>query len=418
MIFRRLIGLGVLAGLFVFAHSGATTGLEGRVIDMVTENPIAGAMVTVADEMVITNEVGEFTINSNGSRVMARAPGYRAVTMAIETSDHNRPPVVRLSPFTPKALYLSFYGVGSKPIRDAALKTIRENHDLNALVIDVKGDRGLVAFKTNVSLAHVAGADRITTIPDMPALIKELHDAGLYVIARIVVFKDDPVANARMDLAVKTADGSTFHDREGLAWTDPFRREIWDYNVALAVEAARAGFDEIQFDYARFPDTKGVHFSEISTMSSRIAAITGFLAQARRQLTPYNVFLAVDVFGYICWNLDDTQIGQRLEDILPLVDYVSPMLYPSGFSFGIPGYPDPVLHPREIVRLSLDRALARTHVSRLRFRPWLQAFKDYAFDRRIFDADEVKAQIDGAESFGADGWMLWNPRNDYTGLGF
>ena len=149
-----------------------------------------------------------------------------------------------------------------------------------------------------------------------------------------------------------------------------------------------------------------------------MAAITGFLAEARRQLTPYNVFLAVDVFGYVCWNLDDTQIGQRLEDILPLVDYVSPMLYPSGFSFGIPGYRDPVQHPRQIVELSLNRALARTHVSPLRFRPWLQAFKEYAFDRRVFDADEVKAQTVGSESFGSDGWMLWNPRNDYAQLGF
>jgi hypothetical protein len=133
---------------------------------------------------------------------------------------------------------------------------------------------------------------------------------------------------------------------------------------------------------------------------------------------PYNVYLTVDIFGYVCWNLDDTGIGQRVVEIAPLVDYISPMLYPSGFQFGIPGYPNPVAHAQEIVRFSLDRALARTHVSPLRFRPWLQAFKDYAFDRRVFDAREVKRQVSAAEEFGSDGWMLWNPRNVYTGIGF
>jgi hypothetical protein len=223
---------------------------------------------------------------------------------------------------------------------------------------------------------------------------------------------------SRPDLAVRTGNGDIFRDREKLAWTDPFRHEVWDYNIALAEEAARAGFDEIQFDYVRFPDAKDLRLSESSTEMTRIGAITGFLTAARQALALYNVYLALDVFGYVCWNLDDTHIGQRIEDIIPLVDYVSPMLYPSGFQFGIPGYRNPVQHPYEIIRLSLDRALARTHVSPLRFRPWLQAFKDYAFDRRVFDADEVKAQITGAETFGADGWMLWNPRNVYPGTGF
>ena len=413
---RILISLLVLAGIFTLARFGAAEVLDGQVIDAATGKPIAGATVTVGEEAASTGAGGQFAINRYGAKIMARAPGYRAV--ATISADHGSPTLIRLAPFVPKALYLSFYGIGSKAIRDAALKTIHEDPGLNAVVIDVKGDRGLVAFKTQVPLAQAAGAARITTIPDMPALLKELRGQGLYTIARIVVFKDDPLANTRTDLAVKTADGMIFHDREGLSWTDPFRPEVWDYNVALAVEAAAAGFDEIQFDYVRFPDAKEARFSEQNTRKSRVAAITGFLTEARRKLMSYNVFIAVDVFGYVCWNLDDTGIGQQLEDIVPLVDYVSPMLYPSGFSFGIPGYPDPMLHPREIVQLSLARAVARTHISPLRFRPWLQAFKDYAFDHRDFDAGEVKTQIEAAEGVGTDGWMLWNPRNDYAELGF
>jgi hypothetical protein len=262
------------------------------------------------------------------------------------------------------------------------------------------------------------GAQRVITIPDLPALLQSLHAQGIYAIARIVAFKDDPLATARPELAVKLAGGAIFRDRESLAWTDPSLQQVRDYNVAVAVEAARAGFDEIQFDYLRFPDAPhGIAFARPTTQADRLEAIVGFLAEAHRQLAPFNVYLAADIFGYVCWNPTDTGIGQRLEEIMPLVDYVSPMLYPSGFQFGIPGYPNPVAHPYEIVRLTLEHARVRLGVAPIRFRPWLQAFKDYAFDRRTFDASEVAAQIRAAADAGSDGWMLWNPHNAYGGVG-
>ena len=416
MSFQHSTQLGLLVVGLVLANIGPVAAVEGRVIDALTGKGIADATVTAGTTAAHADAAGWFAIELDTAAVMARAPGYRA--LAAETNDRDATTPIRLTPFVPKALYLSFYGIGYKPIRDAALNTIRGKSGVNALVIDVKNDQGLVAFKTAEPLAQEVRADRITTIPDLRGLLKELHDADIYAIARIVVFKDDRLGSSRSDLAVKTTAGAIFRDRDGMAWTDPFRREVWNYNLDLAVEAARAGFDEIQFDYVRLPDQKDVRFSQNSTMTSRIMAISGFLTEAREKLIPYNVFLAVDIFGYVCWNADDTQIGQRIEDIIPLVDYVSPMLYPSGFEFGIPGYRDPVQHPYEIVRYSLERAIARTGVSPLRFRPWLQAFRDYAFDRRNFGEDEVKAQIKGADGFGSDGWMLWNPRNDYAGLGF
>ena len=267
-------------------------------------------------------------------------------------------------------------------------------------------------------LAQAVGAQRIITIADLPALLQSLHASGIYTIARIVAFKDDPLATARPDLAVKLQNGRLFRDRENLGWTDPTLKEVRDYNIAVAAEAAQAGFDEIQFDYLRFPDApRGIAFAKPTTETSRLEAIADFLAEARHRLAPFNVYLAADIFGYVCWNLNDTGIGQRLEDIMPLVDYLSPMLYPSGFQFGIPGYPNPMTHPYEIVRLSLERARARLGVAAIRFRPWLQAFKDYAFDRRTFDVDEVAAQIRAATDFGSDGWMLWNPRNTYGDAG-
>ena len=237
------------------------------------------------------------------------------------------------------------------------------------------------------------------------------------MVARIVVFKDDRLATAKPDLAVKRNSGAIFKDQEGSGWTDPFNKEAWSYNIAIAVEAATLGFDEIQFDYLRFPDASGLVFARPNTMDNRIEAITGFLREARKQLTSYNVFLAADIFGYVMWNLDDTHIGQRLEELSSVVDYISPMLYPSCFQFGIPGYPVPVAHPYEIVLRSLQNARERTGIAPIRFRPWLQAFRDYAFDRRTFGGTEIKAQIAAAEDFGTDGWMLWNPHNIYSAEG-
>ena len=268
---------------------------------------------------------------------------------------------VALAPVRPKALYLSFYGIGSTKLRETALDLISRT-ELNAVVIDVKGDRGMVAFKSSVPLAEQAGAQSVITMGDARATLARLHQQHLYAIARIVVFKDDPLATARPELAVKRANGALFRDREKLAWTDPFNHQVWDHNIAIAIEAASLGFDEIQFDYVRFPDAPGLRFSHPTDMKSRIAAISGFLGEARRRLTPYNVYVAVDIFGYVSWNLDDTHMGQRLEELSPAVDYISPMLYPSCFQFGIPSYRIPVQHPYEIVFfVAAERARAQRY---------------------------------------------------------
>jgi hypothetical protein len=319
-------------------------------------------------------------------------------------------------PFVPKAVYLSVYGIGSRPLRSAALQLIDET-ELNALVIDVKGDRGMIPFRSDLPLAKEVGAQHIITIADLRALVASLRERGIYTIARIVVFKDDLLARGRPGLAIKRADGSVFHDREHLAWVNPYSQDVWAYNIGLAVEAARAGFDEVQFDYARLPDATGLAYDRAWTEANREAAIEGFLREAAGALAPYNVFLAIDVFGYVSWNRNDTKIGQRIEHLAAIADYVSPMLYPSSFQFGIPGYRNPVEHPYEIVRLSLEQARRRANVPSNHFRPWLQAFRDYAFGGRPFAGAEMRAQIQAATDFNSNGWMLWNPRNRYSADG-
>lgn len=406
----------LLAAVFLSGHRAAA--YDGRMVDSVTGAPISDGTAILGNQQVVTDTSGRFHLDGAAGSVFLRAPGYRAATVEV-TPGNTTPDIAtqRLDPFTPRALYLTVYGIGSNVLRGAALNLIRDG-GANALVIDVKGDRGLVPYPSGIALVNAGGARQLTTIPDLPTLVRTLHACGIYLIARIVTFKDQPLAALRPDLAVRDASGGVFHDREGLSWTDPLRPEVRRYNIAIAVEAAAAGFDEIQFDYLRFPDSpQRLRFSEAVGPDERVAAISSFLDEARQALRPWNVYLAADIFGYVCWNSDDSGIGQRLDTVVQNVDYLSPMLYPSGFQFGIPGFRDPVSHPYEIVYRSLETARARLGVSPKRFRPWLQAFRDYAFDRRAFGAAEVKAQISAAMDFGSDGWMLWNPGNKYDGAG-
>jgi hypothetical protein len=412
---RRVLVAALLLGV-ARARAAEGTAVRGIVVDLRDSRPISGAILTLGEALATSGADGRFTVAGAGDRLRARAAGHARLDLALPSSGSRDEIRVSLAPLRPKALYLSVYGIGDPLLRESALALI-DGTELNALVIDVKGDNGKIPYASSLRLPAAIGAQHPTTIRDPEALLARLHRQGVYTIARIVVFKDRPLALARPDLAAKTRGGAVWTDREGLAWTDPFRREVWDYNVDVALEAARLGFDEIQFDYVRFPDEPGLLYAEPNTERARIGAIGGFLREARRRLVPYNVFLSADVFGYVCWNRNDTMIGQRLEELAPLLDVISPMLYPSSFQFGIPAYRQPVEHPYEIVHRSLDEAQRRTGLAAERFRPWLQAFRDYGFDRRPFSAKEIRAQIDAAEEFGSGGWMLWNPHNTYSDQG-
>ncbi len=384
----------------------------GRVVDELSGKPVPHALVTSTAGVQHADENGNFEFEPSGASIAARAPGY----LRTSTSTSGETPLrLKLTPFRPKAVYLSVYGVTSPMLRDEAL-ALTQTTAINALVIDMKGDRGLTPYRSPAREAAGAFAqikDKTPMERDLPALLASLHRRHLYLIARIVVFKDDPLADAHPGWTVRDANGAPWRDREHLQWMDPFSRDVWAHNLDVAEEAAQMGFDEIQFDYVRFPDASGLRFSQANTRANRTAAIVGFLQAARARLAPYNVFVAADIFGYVCWNLDDTAIGQQIELLGASLDYISPMLYPSGFTWGLPGCTNPVSDPGQIVRRSLAEAAERTGLPGVRFRPWLQAFRDYAFDHREFDAAEIRAQTAAAEAAGSDGWMLWNPRNRY-----
>ncbi len=321
-----------------------------------------------------------------------------------------------------KGLYITYYGLASSVHRPHA-QDLLETTELNAIVMDIKGDLGYIPYTSTIPLADEIGSNR-PVIKDWASWMQWMEEHDIYTIARIVVFKDELLATGKPEWAVlDSVSGEIWRDREGLGWGDPFREEVWDYNIAIAVEAAEKGFDEIQFDYVRFPSDgaiKQTQFSQDkSNQEDRVGAITGFLAKAREALAPYDVKIAVDVFGYTTWRTDDMGIGQQIEAFAPHIDILSPMLYPSTFADGLPRLPEykqAVAFPYEVVHLSTLKAVNRLKPVNpdLVVRPWIQDFRDYHFDRRTYTPDEIRLQMDGARHAGGRGWLLWDPRVKYT----
>jgi hypothetical protein len=406
--------------------------LGGIVVDGSTGQPIPGAFLVQGDVAVTTSANGTFELDRRPDgplRVMA--PGYRRAEI---DASQERMLVARLEPMTVRAVYLTYYGVGDRGLRQNVL-SLTERTDVNAVVIDVKGDRGKLTYRSAVPLAERIGANAEPTVPNIDELLATLKQRGIYTIARIVVFKDDVLARngkaAGLDVAVKDriAD-QPWTDGEGLGWVDPLRPEVWEYNVDLAIEAAQKGFDEIQFDYARFPlDAPGAISANQAryskpwiTEQDRVKAIGDFLRQARDELRPAGAFVSADVFGSVAWNDGDNGVGHDLDQLAGTVDYLCPSVYPSSFRSGLPGllaYPQVIQQPYAVVFESVRRARARMADRGTVLRPWLQYFDDYAWQTgRVYKNTDIDAQRNGAAAAGALGWMMWDPSNKYQRGGF
>ncbi len=322
-----------------------------------------------------------------------------------------------------KGVYITYAALGH-PEFVSHIQNLIETTELNAIVMDFKGDQGYLSFPSQVALAHEIGADQGAVVQDPAAFLGWFQQRNVYTIARIVVFKDNLLAAAYPEWAVTDATtGGVWHDPEGMGWVDPNSVDAWSYNIELANEAASLGFDEIQFDYVRFPTDGSVgdaSFRAPNTQEYRTAAIAGLLRNAHQALQPQGVKLGADVFGFTAWIEGDLGIGQQIERVAPYVDVLSPMIYPSTFATGLPGedklYSTAIAYPYEVVHKSMVRFVARARAINptIEIRPWLQDFQDYAFDGRIYTPAEIRRQIDGARAGGGRGWMLWDAAVQYT----
>lgn len=300
---------------------------------------------------------------------------------------------------------------------------LADTTEINAMVIDVKDDHGKISYHMDSAMAKEIGSTT-NTIADIDLLIKTLKDKNIYLIARIVAFKDPFLAEKRQDLAVKNPDGSLFRDSNGEAWVNPYKRDVWNYLAEVASEAAKAGFDEVQFDYIRFSTGLGISkadFGEESKVITKEEIITEFTKYIYETLKPLGVFVAADVYGTIInSSVDAALVGQNYVEMAKYLDYICPMIYPSHFGEGNYGIKYPDLEPYNIInkvltvsKEKLDQIPEGEHKAIVR--PWLQDFTaSWIKHYKNYGAEELRAQIDGVYSVGYDEWLLWNAASNYT----
>ncbi len=439
----------LVAAVFLFLPSdevivvgnGATTGSA-----IATSTAVSSTLLSVPEAPTSSQAALSYATNSASASFSDIGPQQPLVN----------PPTVM------KGVYMTESSAGYAPkvnyIIDLANKT-----EINAVVIDIKDYSGYVSYRTTVPATKETGAEGEIRIAQPNALLKKFHDAGIYVVGRITVMQDPVLAKAHPEWAlINKTTGKTWTDNNGLAWMDPAAEPVWEYNAAIANDAIARGFDEVQFDYVRFAsdgDLTNIGYPYWDGKTAKHTVIKNFFAYLRGNLPEAK--LSADVFGLTTVDTDDLGIGQVIEDAYKYFDYVSPMVYPSHYAPGFLGYANPAKYPYEVIKYSMDHALARLKAGeevtenvsstsatstatvtvnvpyRAKLRPWLQDFDLGA----TYDATMVKKEmqatydallnfistppsmitatstlIEAPGSSNADygGWLLWDPANIYT----
>ncbi|WP_438432028.1 putative glycoside hydrolase [Gorillibacterium sp. sgz500922] len=317
-----------------------------------------------------------------------------------------------------KGVYSTAYSAGGA--RFQQLVKLMDDTDLNAMVIDIKDDKGYITYKTGNPDLEKTGAEQ-KFIGDIGSVMKTMKEHDIYPIARVVVFKDTILANKRPDLSFKNPDGTIWANSKKDSFVNPYSKEVWDYNIEVAKEAVKQGFKEIQFDYVRFPEgfekradtLKYTHDSR-----TRINAVSEFVKYAREQLTPLGVRVSVDIFGYAAAVPAAEGIGQDFQKIAMNVDVLCPMIYPSHYSTGWYGSNVPDAQPyKTIDGASKDTWKKLNPLKELKpiVRPWIQDFTATWVPGHItYNAAQVNAQVKALKDNGIDEFLLWSSSNKYT----
>ena len=335
------------------------------------------------------------------------------------------------TPVKVKGIYLA-----SKPLgNESFMSTFWDNMDdteLNAVVIDIKDDYGRITYDMqNVPMVDELGAVS-ADIDDLPALMEQFKEHGIYTIARIVSMRDPYIGEVKPEWCLTNPDGTIYKDNSGYTWINPYKTEYWDYLVSIAKQCAKDGFDEIQFDYIRFCTDRGANdcvFDEEETRGrDKISIITEAVQYLYDNIREEDVYISCDVFGTIIGSsIDARSVGQDYAQLASIVDYMCPMIYPSHYAAGNFGLDMPDKHPYE----SISGALKNSRSVRQRsasdsgrqagVRPWLQAFTASwlgSGNYIEYDAEAVRQQIQAVYDAGYDEWILWSASvsYDYDGL--
>jgi hypothetical protein len=314
-----------------------------------------------------------------------------------------------------RAIHLTASAAGSKKYRKNHLEKMFSDTVINAVIIDIKEEEGYV-YVPGVKQAERAGA-YARDIPDLGAWLADLKKRDIYTVARIVAFKDNIMPRKNPSLGVHNHNGDLWYDHKKLTWLDPYNQESWKYLLLISLQCAKMGFDEVQFDYIRFP-TDGalsqMRFIKPYSKAAASRALTDFLHQASQLLHPLGTKISIDVFGLTTTVTSGMGIGQVLAPMAQEVDFVCPMTYPSHYAKGEYGIPNPNDQPYHTIHLAVRdalKALGPTNAQKLR--PYYQDFSLKGRGVR-YGPDQVRAQIQAAVDLGAPNWTLWNASCKYT----
>lgn len=320
-----------------------------------------------------------------------------------------------------KGIYLTVYSASGA--RLDKLIEMSKRTEINTFVIDVKDDNGNMLFATEAAEKHNPDANNKAPIKDIKVLMQKLKDNNIYTIARIVSFKDPSYARKHPDKAiVYKSTNKPFTNSDGLIWVSAHDRDLWEYNLGVAKEAVAAGFNEIQFDYVRFPASNGGKLDKLldyrnETGESKPETIQNYLKEARKQLSPLGAYISADIYGLVGSVSDDMALGQYWEAVSNVVDYVSPMMYPSHYANGTYGLSIPDAYPYETIYHSTKDSVGRNKniQTPATIRPWIQDYTASWVKGYIRYGDkQVEQQIKALNDNGVKEYLLWNAGNTYS----
>lgn len=403
---------------------------------------IVGAflIVIVGVILISAGSFGRINYSANAVESIMTASTTPTASSTVQTSPEasTTPAFVVTHVPTPsavKAVYLTSWAAGHPKFRKHLFDLI-DTTEINSVVIDVKDYSGRISFMVEDPMLQKIGASE-KRIPDIKEFIGTLHEKGVYVIARISSFQDSYMINIHPEWAVKTKEGNIWQDYKGVKWLDAGAEPVWEYISAIGKESYNVGFDELNFDYIRFPSDGNLENISYSWGAGRNRAevMKDFFKYIHDEFTPLGIPTSADLFGLTTSANDDLGIGQILEHALEYFDYVAPMVYPSHFGAGYNGYKKPALFPYEIIKASMSSAIVKAEATTTRsstlgeemiasttpqlytkksydknkLRPWLQAFDLGA----VYTPAMVQTQIEATYDVGLNSWMLWNAGSVY-----
>ncbi|HOJ12040.1 MAG TPA: putative glycoside hydrolase [Clostridiales bacterium] len=425
-IFKGLIA-GIVLVLIIASSVGAFNyfknknhALPKNNLDNAGENNISGSNNNKSDKS------SEIAHDSTGNKSDSGSKEEIPSTDENEMDNINTPYAPKIKkPNAVKALYLTGWTAGESARLNKFI-ALSQQSEINSLVVDIKDDDGLVGYETNIpAVKEINGWTRKYNVDKV---INTLHENDIYVIGRLVCFKDPVLSSKRADLAVKHASGGLWKDNNSKTWLDPYNRDSWTYLIDIAKEALDKGFDEIQFDYIRFPNDgnkKAMVFNSGDIKKYEI--INEFLSFAKKELP--GAIISADVFGIICESPEDTEdIGQYLELVGKDIDSISPMAYPSHYAFGQivnnVKFAKPDLEPYAVVYNTLLKAknrISSVENYKSNIRPYLQGFTApwlRSGNYQSYGAKQIREQIKAVYDAGFTEWIIWDPSNKYPADAF